>query len=74
MKGSVRATTWLLERLDPDQFAPRYRQPEGEAMPLLPIEGGEAARVEIYLPDNSRGVSDISAVTILAPPGEDENG
>lgn len=74
MKGSVRATTWLLERLDPEQFAPRYRQPEGEPMPLLPIEGGVGARVEIYLPDNSRGVSDVSPVTILAPLDESENG
>jgi hypothetical protein len=69
MRGSVRAQTWLLERLEPEQFAPRYRQP-GEDMPLIPLSDDDnpVAKVEIYLPDNARSPSDVSAVTRLSPP------
>ena len=63
--GSVRAQTWLLERLDPANFGRIYR-PSPEDIPTAPIADG--AKVEIYLPDNSRSPSDLSEVTHLGVP------
>lgn len=62
MNGSTRATTWLLERLDPEQFAPRYTLPLGTAGSVPLIEGSVDAKVEIYLPDNGRGIAEPVSV------------
>lgn len=62
--GSVRAQTWLLERLDPETFGPRLRLGGLEAeLPLLP--DGDA-KVTIYLPDNARTIDRADAVTLDA--------
>lgn len=69
MRGSVRAGTWLLERLDPEQFAPRYRQPGESAETPIPL-GDVDAKVEIYLPDNHRAAADAFAPLIDVAPDD----
>lgn len=74
--GSVRAQTWLLERLGGPEFAPKLRLSQDDP-PAVPIVAD--AKVEIYLPDNSRAPGDISEVTTLVVPiidadaSDDEN-
>jgi hypothetical protein len=47
--GSVRAQTYLLDRLDP-QFAPRRASDE----PVTPLVINGDAKVQLFLPDNGR--------------------
>jgi hypothetical protein len=65
-QGSVRAQTWLLERLGGPEFAPKLRvSPDDAAAQIVPVNTD--AKVEIYLPVNSRSTSDVSEITTLAP-------
>jgi hypothetical protein len=65
-QGSVRAQTWLLERLGGPEFAPKPRfAPDDADTQIVPVNTD--AKVEIYLPDNARSTSDVSEVTTLAP-------
>lgn len=51
--GSVRAQTWLLERLGGPEFAPRLRLSGEEG--AAPIQISSESKVVVYLPDNGRG-------------------
>ena len=52
-KGSVRAQTWLLEKLGGPEFAPRLRL--GGDADAPPIQVNTEGKVIVYLPDNGRG-------------------
>lgn len=62
--GSVRAQTWLLERLAPEEFGNRLRvSPDSDVVPsTLTIQPN--AQVSIYLPDNGRGEATDEPPTI----------
>lgn len=64
-RGSVRAQTWLLERLDPDNFGRALGAPSQDTA-IVPIVSD--AKVEIYLPDNQRANGDLSPVTMFSEP------
>jgi hypothetical protein len=55
--GSVRATSWLLERLGGPEFASRLKVGGMENGP--PIVVSAESRVTVYLPDNGRGKKTI---------------
>jgi hypothetical protein len=50
--GSVRATSWLLERLGGPEFAPRLKLGGMEGPPIVV---SSESKVTVYLPDNNRG-------------------
>ena len=52
MNGSVRAQTYLLDRLGGPDFSPRIGG--ADQQPLAPIQVNDNARVQIFLPDNGR--------------------
>ena len=51
--GSVRATSWLLERLGGPEFAPRLRLGGMDDAPAIQVSS--ESRVTVYIPDNGRG-------------------
>lgn len=53
--GSVRAQTWLLERLAGPEFAPQMRVGGIEGAP--PIDVNARTEVVVYLPDNGRALT-----------------
>jgi hypothetical protein len=64
-KGSVRAQTWLLEKLGGPEFAPRLRLGLGGDADAPAIRVNSESKVVVYLPDNGRGDH-------VKPDGDDE--